>query len=118
LTNFNSHSLGIILKYLTFTTIKPSKMKKLFVLFATVTLLVGVQACKQKTEETTDTATTEMASDSMPAATTEAAAPADTAVHAAVENAVDAAKDAKSAADKAVDASKDAKKAVDKAEKK
>ena len=37
-------------------------MKKLFLLFATVTLLVGVQACKQKeeaAEEATETVTTE-----------------------------------------------------------
>jgi hypothetical protein len=37
-------------------------MKKLFLLFATVTLLVGVQACKQKEEaadEATETMTTE-----------------------------------------------------------
>ena len=33
-------------------------MKKLFLLFATVTLLIGVQACKQK-EEAAETVTTE-----------------------------------------------------------
>ena len=38
-------------------------MKKLFLLFATVTLLVGVQACKQK-EETTEEATEEVSVDS------------------------------------------------------
>lgn len=47
--------------------IKPNQMKKLFVLFAAVTLFVGVQACKQKEEATTEEATdvtTEVAADS------------------------------------------------------
>lgn len=43
-------------------------MKKLFLLFATVTLLIGVQACKQK-EAATD-ASTEVATDSTAAVVT------------------------------------------------
>ena len=41
-------------------------MKKLFVLFAAVTLFVGVQACKQKEEttEATEEVTTEVVADS------------------------------------------------------
>ena len=43
-------------------------MKKLFLLFATVTLLIGVQACKQKEEaaaEDTTEVTTEVAADAV-----------------------------------------------------
>ncbi|MDB5227924.1 MAG: hypothetical protein JWN78_2117 [Bacteroidota bacterium] len=39
-------------------------MKKLFLLFATVTLLVGVQACKQKEETTNEEATEVVTEDS------------------------------------------------------
>ena len=45
-------------------------MKKLFVLFAAATLFVGVQACKQKEEATTEETTeTEVVTDSVPAVT-------------------------------------------------
>ena len=61
-------------------------MKKLFVLFAAVTLFVGVQACKQKEEATTEEATdvtTEVTTDSTATVTdsmsTPAAMPADSA---------------------------------------
>jgi hypothetical protein len=63
-------------------------MKKLFLLFATVTLLVGVQACKGKeeaTEETTEAVATETVD------TTAAAATVDTAAAAAAAPAAEAA---------------------------
>ena len=59
--------------YLTFT--KLNHMKKLFILFAAVTLFVGVQSCKQKaadeapTEESTEVEA--VTSDPTPAAATD-----------------------------------------------
>lgn len=53
-------------------------MKKLFLLFATATLLVGVQACKQKEEAATEEATevvTEDTSAVTPVTDSTAAAP-------------------------------------------
>ncbi len=43
-------------------------MKKLFLLFATVTLLVGFQACKEKPAEETDTTEVVAEPDMTPAA--------------------------------------------------
>ncbi len=62
--------------------IKPIKMKKLFVLFAAVTLFVGVQACKQKEEAATEEATevTTEAAPEVVADSAAVAAPADSAV--------------------------------------
>ena len=67
-------------------------MKKLFVLFAAVTLFVGVQACKQKAEEATEEVTA--AAD---ATTEEVTAATDAGVDSITADAgvvVDAAKDA------------------------
>ena len=63
-------------------------MKKLFLLFATVTLLVGVQACKQKAEETATDATEAVT------ATVDSATAAVSAVVDSTATVVDAAKDA------------------------
>ena len=53
-------------------------MKKLFVLFAAATLFVGVQACKQKTEEATEATTEEVTEEAAPVVDSAAvAAPAD-----------------------------------------
>ncbi|MBK9329186.1 MAG: hypothetical protein IPM95_07710 [Sphingobacteriales bacterium] len=56
-------------------------MKKLFVLFAAVTLFVGVQACKQKTEEATEEVATEEVTEEVAPVVDSAAvaAPADSA---------------------------------------
>lgn len=44
-------------------------MKKLFLLFATVTLLIGVQACKEKQTEETTTTVEEVTTDPIPDST-------------------------------------------------
>lgn len=52
-------------------------MKKLFLLFATVTLLIGFQACKQKEEAATEEAT-EVTTEVAPAVTGDSTATVDT----------------------------------------
>ncbi len=58
-------------------------MKKVFVLFAAATLFVGVQACKQKTEEPTDASEVV---DSAAAVVDEAAATVDSAANAVADS--------------------------------